>query len=62
MMVVYMQVTKDDYELPVAVADSITELAEILGCKASRIYCSMHHAKKRGHRTPYVKVEIGECE
>ena len=58
MQVVYMKVTKDKYELPVAIADSIVELAKILGVKKEHIYDSMSHAKRRGHRSPYVKVEI----
>ena len=30
-MIVWMKVTKDKYELPVAIADSCKELAEIVG-------------------------------
>ena len=60
METLYMKVTKDEYELPIAVADSIVELAKMLGVKKEHIYDSMKHAKSRGHRTPFVKVEIGK--
>lgn len=58
MATVYMKVTKDEYELPVAIADSIAELAKMLGVTRQHIYDSMRHAKQRGHKTPYIKVEI----
>lgn len=59
-MYVYMKVTKDRYEFPLAIADSIPKLAEMIGVKTQAIYDSMHHAKKRGHRTQYIKVDIGK--
>ena len=58
MSTVYMKVTKDEYELPVAIADSIAELAKMLGVTRQHIYDSMRHTKQRGHKTPYIKVEI----
>lgn len=33
----YMATTKDEYELPIAVADSVSELAEMLNMKATTI-------------------------
>ena len=45
-MFVYMQVTKDEYELPLALADSIPKLAEMVGVKTQSIYDSMKNAKK----------------
>lgn len=60
MMFVYMQVTKDEYELPLAVADSIPKLAEMVGVKTQSIYDSMKNAKKYGRKTPYKKVDIGK--
>lgn len=33
----YMATTKDEYELPIAVADSVSELAEMLGMRATTI-------------------------
>ena len=58
-MFVYIKVTKDQYELPVAMADSIPKLAEMLGVKAQSIYDSMRHVKSRGSWSPYKKVDIG---
>ena len=59
---VYMKVTNDEYELPVAIADSFVELARMLGIKPQSIYDSMSHVKSRGSWTPYIRVEIGEEE
>lgn len=59
-MFVYMKVSKDEYELPEAIADSIIELAQMLGVKRQSIYDSMKNAKKLGRITPYKKVDIGE--
>ena len=57
---VYMQVTKDKYELPLAIADSIPKLAEMIGVKTQSIYDSMKHVKSRGSWSPYIKVDIGK--
>ena len=52
-MHVYLKTTLDEYELPVAVADTARELAEMVGTSQSVIYSSISH-KYRG----YYKVEI----
>ena len=58
-MVVYMKVTTDKYELPVAIADSVKELAEKVGVKACSIYSNMSHYKNGAiNKSPYVKVVI----
>lgn len=57
---VYMKVTQDEYELPEVIADSIIELAQMLGVKTQSIYDSMKHVKSRGSWSPYKKVEIGD--
>ena len=62
MQAIYMKVTKDEYELPVAVADSLAELARMLGIKPQSIYDSMSHVKSRGSWSPYIRVEIGDEE
>lgn len=41
----YVATTKDKYELPIAVADSVTELAEILGMRPETI--SFYISSKR---------------
>lgn len=58
-MTIYMKVSKDEYELPEAIADSAVELAQMLGIKAQSVYDSMKHVKSRGSKSPYIKVEIG---
>lgn len=35
---VYMKISRDKYELPLAVANSATELARICGLKPRRLY------------------------
>ena len=37
-MTLYMKVTKDEYELPVAVAETQAELAHMLGVKPTLVY------------------------
>lgn len=58
--VVYMKVTKDEYELPMAVADSVSLLARKLGISKSTIESTMSNARKYGYKCPYVKVELEE--
>ena len=58
---VYMKITKDKYELPVAVAESTTELAKICGLKNSGSVRSMINEPIRlGFRPTYTKVEVTE--
>lgn len=61
-MTVYMAVTEDKYELPVAIADSPSELGELCGCKGQLISSCISHARKRGSRSRFVKVELSEEE
>jgi predicted DNA-binding transcriptional regulator AlpA len=56
-----MKVTNDKYELPLVVADSVQELADILGVSRNSIYSSMSHVKAGDSKsTPYRKVEVEE--
>lgn len=58
---VYMKIIKDKYELPVAVAESTTELAKICGLKNSGSVRSMINEPIRlGFRPTYIKVEVTE--
>lgn len=53
----YMLVTKDKYELPLAIADSAEELAKIIGVSKNYVYCATSNV--RGHLYPHiVKVPI----
>lgn len=56
-MTVYEKVTRDKYELPLAVADSERELARILGISVSAV---SHGLKKyrAGKKSIYHEVEI----
>lgn len=58
---VYMAIDLDEYELPYAVADSVIELAQILGVNKNAIYSLMSHVKSGMYkRCRYIKVEIEE--
>ena len=58
----YMAVTKDALSLPLAVADSAAELAELArlrGAKRENILCSISRWKKGTVRCPgYIVVEV----
>ena len=60
-MVVWMEVTKDEYELPVFIADSAPELAQLSGVKENLVY-SMASKYKAGvlKRSKFQRVEIPE--
>jgi len=56
---VWMEITKDKYELPIHIADSAKELAELTGAKnATTILSAIYHANKRGGRCKYIRVPI----
>lgn len=56
---IYMQVITDQYELPVAVADSIVELSKITGSSYDTIIKTIKRAGKK-NRKKYVEVEVNE--
>lgn len=53
----YVRTTKDDLELPIAVADSPTELAKMIGVKVDTVN-TMISRKAKG----YYKIEIEDEE
>ena len=58
---IYMAVTRDALSLPLAVADSAKELAELRGAKRENILCSISRWKKGTVRCPgYIVVEVEE--
>ena len=59
---VYIKVTDDELRLPVAIADTVLELAKIVGVKPNTIYSSMCHAKHGRRSSVYECVEIDEDE
>ena len=61
-MTLWMAVTDDEYELPIAVGRSAFELADMLGVKANSIYAYFCDCKasKRKCKNKYTKVEIDD--
>lgn len=60
-MTIWIEVTRDEYELPVRVADSATELAEMAGVSANNVYSTVSHYQHRTQKTArFHKVEIEE--
>lgn len=57
---IYMCVTHDKYELPVAVADSPKELADMLGVTSNNILSAIYHAKVSGRKSIYVRVVVDD--
>ena len=58
MSYLYMKITKDRYELPLAVADTGEELARICGTSKHNVYNAIRKAKSCGHNCQYVRVEL----
>lgn len=53
----WLMVTKDKYQLPLAVADTAEELAKIVGVKPSTIIKSVTHRRKSRYIRIYVDME-----
>lgn len=60
--VLYMEVTKDKYELPVAVADSAAALARLVGVRRNTISQCMSHTERYGGKCKYIKVVLEDEE
>ena len=61
MKVIWMKVTTDEYELPVAVAGSVYELANLLHVSESYIKSAWCNYKKGKRQTcPFRRVEVEE--
>lgn len=57
-MTLWLEITMDDLELPLVVASSTEELARKIGKTTNNIYSAISHARVRGHKSRYVKVEV----
>lgn len=57
-MTVWMEITLDDYELPVAIAESRVRLAEMVGVEPETISEQICRYRKHGMKCKYIKVEI----
>lgn len=56
---IWMKITNDEYELPLAVADTAQELAEICGTTKNCIVSTIsHYNQGRIKWTPYVCVKV----
>lgn len=63
MIHIWMMVTQDEYELPLAIADSSDELARICGTSANSIRSTVAKARKGIIKNPsYVLVKVEEGE
>lgn len=62
-MKLYLQVTKDKYELPLAVAETGAELARMIGVNANTIHSTICKTNQVGdRRCSYVAVEVDDDE
>jgi hypothetical protein len=59
-MKVYMAVTKDRFQLPVAVADSAAELAELVGVCVNTVFHGAWRSEHMDKVGKYLRVEIDE--
>ena len=60
-MKLYIAVTHDEYELPIAVADSATALARMLGIQPNAIHKQMHFARTGKRKwCQYREVEVDD--
>lgn len=58
----YLATTQDEYELPVAVADTPEELANHLGVTRYTVLSVISHAKKHKRHCMYHRVSYTEQE
>lgn len=63
MKYLWMKVTKDKYQLPLAVADTSNQLAELCGVNKEVIFRQINRQKNNPKINPiYVRVEYGDEE
>lgn len=59
----YMAVTPDEYQLPLAVADSVQQLAWMVGVTSNSIYSAISHGESRNwKKRRYVRIRVDEEE
>ena len=62
-MVVYMEITRDKYELPVVFSDNLTEFSKMVNASKETISSAICHANRVKYKRPrFIKVEIDETE
>lgn len=57
---IYMKVTADEYELPLFVAETVRELAEMTGTTENNIRSSISKRRNGRANTHFLKVQIEE--
>lgn len=57
---IWMKLSRDKYEFPIEMADSIEELAAKCGIKVSTIRETICRYKNAGRRPKYIKVEVDD--
>lgn len=61
-MTLWLLVTKDKYELPLAVARTANELGKMVGVTGHSILRNVLYCKRRNIKCRYIKVDIEESE
>ena len=62
-MKVYIMTTNDEYEFPIAMADTMVELGRITNVNVKTIRSAIYHVKSgRLKNSIYKEVEIGDLE
>lgn len=59
-MILYLRTTIDEYELPIAVAESATELARLLGTSQGCVSSSISHKRPGWFRLDFEEEKDGE--
>lgn len=62
-MIIYMEITRDEYEFPIHIADSASELGKLCGVSRNCILSCVSKSKKgKIGKSRYVKVEVPDDE
>ena len=66
-MTLYMVITADEYELPLAVRTKAQEIADLLGRPKADIFSAISRNRPskypyNGHKYRIIKIEVGEEE
>lgn len=61
-MTLYLKVTNDKYELPVAVADSVGELARMLNMSTKTLHSTFSRIRHGATYKTYIIVNVDEEE
>lgn len=59
-MVLYMRVTNDKYQLPIAVTDTVAELAKIFGTTPNAVSSAISKQRAGRQAGTYYRVEVDD--